>query len=447
MRNSRSAFVVTALLALGAAQRVWNVEHYPVFMGIDAKGNWEYIELLLRDFTLPPLDAGWSTAHPPFFYAMGAALGLLLHASDPEILGRLLTLLCAAIGLAAVAATAWLANRSPAGSARRSALATALLLFLPVHISMSAMLSEEILTSALVSFTLVGLTAEMARPEFARSTMLRPALLGAVAGLALLTKLSAAMLIAAAGLALLGEAPRRGIDRALRSVVAFGVSAALTGGWFYARNLWRFGVLYPHGLSSHAVMFEMPPGSRGLGDYLSFPAAAFSAAHATDPALLHSVWGTTYASLWFDPHRHFLPLASDGLTRIAPLILVLALVPTAAFGVGLWHGIRRAWSEKSGTDRLLVGLVVSMLGGYVAFTFRNPWFVTVKGSFLLGLATPFAIYTSETLDRWLDAGRVRSLLLRAALLVLFSASFVTFTYWGIFQKTEFPGVPWQAVSP
>jgi hypothetical protein len=444
--RSPAVLGVAAVLAVGAAQRVWNVLHYPVFMGFDAKGNWEYIEMLLARWALPAPDAGWSTAHPPLFYALGAALGRLQHTTDAESVGPAVALASAAIGLAAVAATAWLVRRHLGGSVRRTVLATALLVFLPVHVAMSTMLSEELLTSALVTFTVVGLAADMARPESERG-LLRPALLGALAGLAFLTKLSAAMAIAAGGLALLVEAPQRGGARALRAALVFGLAAALAGGWFYALNFVRHGYLYPHGLSSHTVMFEMPPGERGLGDYLRFPAAAFTTAQATDPALLHSVWGTTYASLWFDPHRHFLPRQAPGLEWAARLLLGTALVPTAAFAVGLWRGARRAWLARSGTDRLLVGLVLLMVGGYVAFTLRNPWFVTVKGSFLLGLATPFAVYASEALDGWLAAGRVRALAVGAALLALFAASLVTFTYQGVFQKWELPGAEWRSVRP
>jgi hypothetical protein len=268
-----------------------------------------------------------------------------------------------------------------------------------------------------------------------------------VAGLALLTKLSAAGLVVAGTLALLVEAPRRGAGRALRSAAIFAAAAGLVGGWFYLRNLWLHGYLYPHGLSSHAVMFEMPPGERGLTDYLSFPLAAFGAAQASDPALLHSVWGTTHASLWFDAHRHFLPKRAPGLELAAHLLLVSALLPTAAFGVGLLRGARRALFEASGPDRLLVALALGMLAGYVLFTFRNPWFVTVKGSFLLGLATPFAVYASETLDGWLAAGRARALALGGVLAVLFATSLVTFTYQGVFEKWEPPGVDWRSVAP
>jgi hypothetical protein len=88
-----------------------------------------------------------------------------------------------------------------------------------------------------------------------------------------------------------------------------------------------------------------------------------------------------------------------------------------------------------------------MLAGYVLFTARNPWFVTVKGSFLLGLATPFAVYASETLERWLSAGRVRGVIVAATLLVLFTASAATFVFDGAFPKKEMPGVDWRSVSP
>jgi 4-amino-4-deoxy-L-arabinose transferase-like glycosyltransferase len=442
--RSPAVLGVAGLLGIGAAQRVWNVLHYPVFMGFDAKGNWEYIEMLLGRWALPAPDAGWSTAHPPLFYALGAALGRLQRAPDAESVGPAVALLSAAIGLAAVAATAWLVRRH--GGVRRTLLAAALLVFLPVHVAMSTMLSEELLTSALVTFTVVGLAAHMERPEAERGR-LAPALLGALAGLAFLTKLSAAMAIAAGGLALLAEAPQRGGARTLRTALVFGLAAALAGGWFYALNLVRHGFLYPHGLASHAVMFEMPPGERGLADYVRFPRAAFTAAEASDPALLHSVWGTTYASLWFDPHRHFLPRQAPGLELAARVLLLTALVPTAAFAVGLWRGARRAWRERSAADRLLVGLVLLLVAGYVAFTLRNPWFVTVKGSFLLGLATPFAFYASEALDGWLAAGRMRALAVGAALLALFATSLVTFTYQGVFQKWELPGAEWRSVRP
>jgi len=51
----------------------------------------------------------------------------------------------------------------------------------------------------------------------------------------------------------------------------------------------------------------MPPGERSVGDYLRLPWATFLDPQVMNDDLLRSVWGTTYASIWFDSHRHFLP--------------------------------------------------------------------------------------------------------------------------------------------
>jgi hypothetical protein len=287
----------------------------------------------------------------------------------------------------------------------------------------------------------------MGRPAAERSELLRPALLGAVAGLGLLTKLSAALPIAAGAVALFAEGPRRGWSRALRSALAFGLVAAVLGGWFYLRNLVVYGYLYPHGLPVHGRIFEMPPGSRALVDYANFPLAAFGAVQASDPKLLHSVWGSLWVSLWFDSHRHFLPLRAPGLEAAARVLLVLGLVPAAAFGVGLVRGARRALRDGSGPDRLLVGTTALLLAGFVAFTWRNPWFVTIKASFLLGLSAPYAIYASETLDGWMRAGRWRSRVLGSALALLCAASAVTFSYHAVFSKNDWPGTEWRKLRP
>jgi len=444
--GGRATLALAAVFAAGAALRVWNLFHYPVRMGFDAAGNWDYIARLLADWRLPAPNEGWSTGHPPFFYALAAALGRLLPSPDEEAVARATIALCCALGLAAIAAVALhVRGRGPAGG-RRAVVAAALLLFLPVHVYVSTMLSEEILVTALVSLAMLGLARELARPPAERSDVLRPGLCGALAGLGLLTKLSAAMPIAAGALVLLGEAPRRGPARALRATLAFGGAAAAVGGWFYLRNLLVYGYLYPHGLPVHAAMFEMPPGERALFDYVHVPLAAFGPAQAADPPLLHSVWGTLWVSVFFDAHRHFLPRAAPGLELAARTLLVLGLVPAAAFAAGLARGARRALAG-SGEDRLFVGTTLLLLAGFVAFTWRNPWFTTVKGSFLLGLSVPYAFYASETLERWMRAGAWRARALAAALGILSAASAVTFSYHAVFSKVDPPGVEWRRAGP
>jgi hypothetical protein len=216
------------------------------------------------------------------------------------------------------------------------------------------------------------------------------------------------------------------------------------GGWFYARNLVAYGYLYGQDLPLHARMHTMPPGSRGVADYLRVPLSTWTDPQALDPDLLRSVWGTTYASFWFDAHRHFLPRESVAVTRAGTLILVLALLPSAAFGVGLARGIRRA-IRAPGPDTPLVLLVLATLGGYAVFTWRNPWFATVKGSYLLGLSVPFAFYASEALADWTRGRGARSLAVWAALGALAACVAVVFTFgnhlWS-FEHLEYPGMRW-----
>ena len=57
-------------------------------------------------------------------------------------------------------------------------------------------------------------------------------------------------------------------------------------------------------------MLELPPGERGLGDYLRLPLAIFRDPQLLNPDLLRSVWGSTFVTVWFDGHRYFLPRQS-----------------------------------------------------------------------------------------------------------------------------------------
>jgi hypothetical protein len=198
-----------------------------------------------------------------------------------------------------------------------------------------------------------------------------------------------------------------------------GIALAL-GGWFYLRNWIGWGYLYPHGLAVHEIMFTMPPGEREWLDYLRFPLATFSDPQVLNPDLLRSVWGSTYLTWWFDGHRAFLPTGSPAVSRMGTAILVLALVPSAAAGVGLARGARRALRGAQGPDALLTGMVLLTLAGYVAFTWRNPWFATCKASSI----------------RWA---------LWAALLALAGLVIFTFSWnellWNM-RHMEKPGVVW-----
>lgn len=437
------------LLALvGAAMRIHNAFAFPKHWGFDANWNWEYIERLTHSWVLPAPHEGWSMGHPPFFYYAAALLARGMDGASVESKTIAIRLAVAATGLGAIACAVWLVRSFAPEARKRAFLAAALLLFLPVHVYMSAMLGEEVVAASLASLAVVGVSVDLVRRPPLPRVLWRSAGWGLIAGLALLTKLSALLAVGAVGLALLVDGlRRRELQRAVFVAACFGLVAGVVGGWPYARNLLSFGYLYPHDLSVHERMHSMPPGDRALSDYLRLPAATLLDPRAIQPQLVYSVWGTTYATLWYDAHRHLLPRDSRETTQLGTAMLTLALLPTLAFGVGLVRGLRRAWATPDGPDTLFLLLVALTLAGYVLFTWRNPWYATLKGSYLLAMLVPFAWYTSEVLADWTGGKGLRPALVWAALAALFTLSMLVFSFGLVLEKTDKgPGFRWWEIE-
>jgi hypothetical protein len=447
VRSGRAVLGVgLALAALGVAVRLNNALRYPMGYGYDEPQNWRYVERLLESWALPDPDADWSTSHPPLFYYLAAGVGRLLAGLDPAFTFLAVRLLDSAGGLLVVALAVALVRRIDPGDSERALLAGGLLLFLPAQLALSPMLHEEALASTLVSLAVAGTAAGLAGPDGLPSGR-RAAGIGLAGGLAWLTKFSGCLVVLASAAALALDGGRRRGPARGAALASLALAVALAaGGWYYARSWLRYGYLYPHDLELHARMHTMPPGVRRVTDYLRVPLATWTDPVATNPDLLRSVWGTSYASWWFDAHRHFLPRESRRVTAAGTLILALALVPTAGLALGLARGLRRAW-RAPGPDTPLLLLVGLTGAGYLAFTWRNPWFAAVKGSYLLGLAVPFAYYASEGLALWTRRGGPGAWLVRAALALLALAVAVAFSFgqglWS-FDHLEWPGLRWTA---
>ena len=439
----------TLLLAIvGVSMRIQNAFAFPKHWGFDANWNWEYIERLTHSWALPAPHEGWSMGHPPFFYYAAALVARAMDGASVESATIAIRLAVAATGLGAIGCAVWLVRSFEPEARKRAFLAAGLLLFLPVHVYMSAMLGEEIVATSLVSLAVVGVAVDMMRRPPMPRALWRAIGWGLIAGLALLTKLSALLAVAAVGLALLVDGlRRRELQRAVTVAVCFGLVAGAVGGWPYLRNLVSFGYLYPHDLPVHERMHSMPPGDRALSDYVRLPAATLLDPRAIEPKLVYSVWGTTYATLWYDAHRHFLPRDSDNATRFGTAILTLALLPTFAFAAGLVRGLRRAWATPDGPDTLFLLLVALTLAGYVLFTWRNPWYATLKGSYLLGLLVPFAWYSSEVLSDWTRGRGLRQALVWTSLAALLTLSVLAFSFGLVMEKTDKgPGFRWWEIE-
>ncbi|MBW2666838.1 MAG: phospholipid carrier-dependent glycosyltransferase [Deltaproteobacteria bacterium] len=441
------------LVVVGAVVRTNNAFQYPPLWGFDARGNWQYVASLLSSWALPAPESGWSTGHPPLFYYLSACVGRLFS-GDRDVTVVAVRLMNSLAGLATAGLAAWLVHRSDPERPSRALLAAALLIFLPVQIMLSAMFTEEILVSFLISTVVVGLAlgaADRGDAGAGPGPSDGPgeawlAMLGVMAGLACSTKLSGALVVLVATLTL----AIRGLDpvdlrRTTRHLAIFGVPVLLFGGAYYARNWFEYGFVYPHGLGPHAVMQEMPPGSRELLDFFRFPLAVWTDPQLLSPDLLRSVWGSTYTTWWFDGIRKFLPVDGALVGTLGTAMLVLAVVPTAAGIAGLVSGVRRAFRRPDGLDTPLLLLVAATIAGYALFNWRNQVFATLKASYLLGLSVPFAYYTSEGLDRWMRRSTALRVGVLGALVALFVLTVLVFSYGLLFTKAQFAGIDWRQV--
>jgi len=444
-RNTIWAAAAGVLVLIAVGLRIQNALHMEIGLDYDAWGHWAYISHLLQSWKLPAPHDGWSMAHPPLYYYLAGLVGRGPAGGDRETVFVMMRFVSTFAGLAIVGLAVVLTHRVDPGNIKRAVLTACVLLFLPVHIYISAMLHEEMLCALFTSLAVSILAFEgLSQP---RAPARHDLALGVLCGLALMTKLTGALTLAVvlATLALRelsGGQPGRGLARIARVLAV----ALPLGGWFYARNLIEFGYLYPHGLPVHEVMFSMPPGTRDVLDYLRIPLATFTDPRLLVPSLLHSVWGSTYVTLWFDGQGCFLPVRAPHLLELGRVLMILGLVPCIAFVWGTTRGVRRAWSTRgSGPDLPLLLIVAATVAGYVLFTWRNPWFAVLKASYLLGISVPFAFYAGGVLDRWTDSARsrARAVIVTGTLLALIAASTATFTYGLMFERRGLPGIPWE----
>ena len=118
-RRALRLLPVVGFAGLALALRVNNVLTYPADWGFDASFNWQYIDHLTRDWSLPHPAASWSTGDPPFFYYLSALVmrGCAALGSRGSVLVAV-PLLGTAAGLGIVALAIALVRRVDPGNSR-----------------------------------------------------------------------------------------------------------------------------------------------------------------------------------------------------------------------------------------------------------------------------------------------------------------------------------------
>ncbi len=372
--------------------------------------------LILEHRRLPAIDECWECHQPPLYYLAGAAALALRRDSAGEISASrafaALKTLALLFSLGSLALLAALTRRFFPDDPSAQLVALAVAGLTPVFLLSVVMLGND---SAVLFFALLFCWLAAPGPRGGRLSRGRVALLGAVAGAAVLSKYNGFALLPAGLGVVLWRGRHEGLPaRALwvRVAVAAAAFLALTGPWF-ARNMVATGSPIPTRMgqietidSERYDLFSLHPLALLR---TPFELRARIAPGATRPYLAHqvltaadtSLWTKTYASWWSDAF-YYLPQPAPGWT-VARYLAALPVCLMALAGVGLaaWALVRRPRARQRGVAPVAsragfvapVLLTVSLLGLYFAFVARYPWVRLGHGraSFLLPLIVPFAL--------------------------------------------------------
>jgi len=226
------------------ALSLWLLFLTPIGHAPDESAHLVYVRHLVAEKRLPvfrPERPGveYEFHQPPLYYALAAPLYERgLHRS-PEQAARLARLPNVVLGLVLIWLTYAFVRELLPGRPWIAAGAAGFVAYLPMNLYLSATVNNDILTQVWFAAALVV----MARALRTGLTLPRAALLGAVAGLSLLTKSIAVWLVPLGWIAVLLARRREGGTWARVAIGAavFTAVALAVGGWWLVRNVHLYG--------------------------------------------------------------------------------------------------------------------------------------------------------------------------------------------------------------
>ncbi|MEE3329411.1 MAG: tetratricopeptide repeat protein [Myxococcota bacterium] len=391
----------------------------PGFTGFDYQHHIHYARFLIERGAVPLPSDGVQMYQPPLFYLLSVGwlklFGISIGAPGAALALRALTFGLGLLNLFGLVAAL---RRVFPERCEASQLAVVFIGALPVHMLMMHAFANEILVATASTWTFVALLNAMAKPSISR---IDAALVGALLGCALMSKLSALVLVPIVVVGLAASDPKRP-SLPLGALLA----AALISGGYYLRIAEVYGTPFV-GNWDPAVGFAwwQDPGLRSFADYLRFGGVFANPYYAG----FDSVWDGLYSTLFADglvsgaPRRLLGPAWNDGLARSA---LMFSVVPALTLVAGLLSGACRVWKRPTLRGLLLAASLTVMAAAFVAMTLRVPSYAQAKASYwspvFVVLAVAFALGADRTLG-WL---RSRSIAAATAYLAaLFSWAFVS----------------------
>ena len=313
---------------------------------------------------LPILPLEYEDHQPPLYYVLAAPIYLAFG-------GALLPLRLVSVSLGAcLLIVAYGTVRSVLPSRPWVALAaTGFIAFIPQHVAMTAGVNNDVLSELIVAGTLLASIAYLGHSR------IQPWCIGALVGIALLTKTTAYVVVgvAAGAVAIRWRRDRASVQWAVEQLAQIFVPALLISAPWLIRNATTYGWTDPLGLGQHQFVVENQPQS---SEWLARYGLA---------GLLSRLVRTTFQSFWGQFGWMALPLP----TWVYRLLLMLSILLSAGFAVWLVRGNSRR-SDGESVWLPLTLLALSALLTVLAFLWYNLSFVQHQGRYLFPALVPLS---------------------------------------------------------
>ncbi len=393
MGNSYRLALALVLLVYAITATLYAV-YTPPWQAPDEPAHYNYIRALAEERALPVIEQGdydqeylgrltsrkfppelsiaplrYEDHQPPLYYLLAVPVYLLFQ-------GALIPLrfLSVALGLLLLTVVHRLARTLFPDRPFLALAATTLIALLPQHVAMTAAVNNDALAE-LVLATALWLAV---RPHP------RPWPLGAVVGLAMLTKTTACVALPVALLALWWEGTRKNapVRYAAAQTGRMLLAALLLAGPWLIRNATLYGWTDPLGLARHnAVVQGQPRTAEWLAQY-------------GPPGLALRFLRTTFQSFWGQ-------FGWMGVPMHPPVYLALAIL-SVLLGVGFlaWWLDRRRPRLTPPQRRGVLLLALSATLTVLSYLWYNLTFVQHQGRYLFPALAPLALAGALGLEWW-----------------------------------------------
>ena len=286
--------------------------------------HYEPIFLIMQTAAIPAKDACFQCYHPPVFYWISAIIGDMAVSGGmtPPHIVKLLQFVCCFYGIATLGVCYLILKRFPL-SAFSSAIAFGAICFLPRHIYMSAMNSNDTISYLCVAISIYLTVVALER----KLAPLRLALLSIALTVTVFTKYTAfAVLPAVLAAVLWAYHVRLVVSRKqlwLSILAVFALPLSVLGGYL-AANVKHYHSPLPWNVLLYDPSVRRPRDPEPIS-FVSFKPWEDAVMPMLAPGKLHSFWTMLYSGMWFDTSFPiFFPFSDANGKLVATLLFVVS---------------------------------------------------------------------------------------------------------------------------